>query len=103
MAFVPVGGRSRPRDRILQRTETGSAFVATRPSATRPAHQGMGFCLVNNAAVSVGALRSQGERVLIVDWEVHHGNATQALFSEDPDVWYVSTHQWPCCPGTGHA
>ncbi len=61
----------------------------------------MGFCLLNNVAVAAASLVASGQRVLIVDWDVHHGNGTEALFWDEPDVLYVSTHQWPCYPGTG--
>jgi acetoin utilization deacetylase AcuC-like enzyme len=63
----------------------------------------MGFCLLNNVAVAAAALTAQGERVAIVDWDVHHGNGTQAIFWNDPRVLYVSTHQWPLYPGSGGA
>ena len=61
----------------------------------------MGFCLVNNVAVAAASRTALGERVLIVDWDVHHGNGTQDIFWDDPDVLYVSTHQHPLYPGTG--
>jgi acetoin utilization deacetylase AcuC-like enzyme len=61
----------------------------------------MGFCLLNNVAVAAAALTEQGERVLIVDWDVHHGNGTQAIFWDKPEVMYVSTHQSPLFPGSG--
>jgi acetoin utilization deacetylase AcuC-like enzyme len=61
----------------------------------------MGFCLLNNVAVGAAALVERGERVLVVDWDVHHGNGTQAIFWNEPRVLYVSTHQWPLYPGTG--
>ncbi|MHB8219052.1 MAG: histone deacetylase family protein [Acidimicrobiales bacterium] len=80
------------------------AFVVARP----PGHhaergRAMGFCLVNNVAVAAAALADTGERVLVVDWDVHHGNGTQAIFWDDRRVLYVSTHQWPLYPGTGAA
>jgi len=59
--------------------------------------------LLNNIAVSAAALASRGQRVLIIDWDVHHGNGTQSMFWDDPKVLYVSTHQWPLFPGTGKA
>jgi acetoin utilization deacetylase AcuC-like enzyme len=59
--------------------------------------------LLNNIAVSAAALAAKGQRVLIVDWDVHHGNGTQSIFWDDPRVLYVSAHQWPLFPGTGRA
>ncbi len=62
----------------------------------------MGFCLLNNVAIAAAWLRRRGlGRVAIVDWDLHHGNGTQHLFEDDPDVLYVSTHQYPYYPGTG--
>ncbi len=89
---------------LLRERGRGVAFVATRP----PGHhalgdRAMGFCLVNNVAVAAAALAASGERVLVVDWDVHHGNGTQAAFWDDPSVLYVSTHQYPFYPGTGAA
>jgi acetoin utilization deacetylase AcuC-like enzyme len=86
----------------VERGEAGTAFVAVRPPGH---HAGIarsgGFCLVNNVAVGAAALRDRGERVLVVDWDVHHGNGTQEIFWDDPDVLYASTHEWPAYPGTG--
>jgi acetoin utilization deacetylase AcuC-like enzyme len=66
--------------------------------ATRP----MGFCLVNNVAVTARAAQAAGAaRVAIVDWDVHHGNGTQAIFWRDPTVLVVSLQQWPLWPGSG--
>jgi acetoin utilization deacetylase AcuC-like enzyme len=62
----------------------------------------MGFCLFNNAAVAAAYARARGAtRVAVVDIDVHHGNGTQQIFEDDPSVLYVSTHQYPCYPGTG--
>jgi acetoin utilization deacetylase AcuC-like enzyme len=81
-----------------------NAFVATRP----PGHhatpdQAMGFCLVNHVACVARWLQETGraERVLILDWDVHHGNGTQDVFWEDDTVFYLSLHQSPHYPGTG--
>jgi acetoin utilization deacetylase AcuC-like enzyme len=62
----------------------------------------MGFCLLNNVAAAAAAARAQGAaRVAILDWDVHHGNGTQDIFWDDPDVLYLSVHQFPFYPGTG--
>ncbi len=88
----------------LTRRGDGVGFVAVRPPGHHAlADRAMGFCLLNNVAVSAAALADRGERVLIVDWDVHHGNGTQSMFWNDPRVLYVSTHQWPLFPGTGVA
>jgi acetoin utilization deacetylase AcuC-like enzyme len=63
----------------------------------------MGFCLLNNVAVAAAVLREEGARVAVFDWDVHHGNGTEAIFDEDDQVLYVSTHEWPQYPGTGPA
>jgi acetoin utilization deacetylase AcuC-like enzyme len=86
----------------LTEAQRGTAFVAVRP----PGHHAcpaaaMGFCLVNNVAVTAASLADSGNRVLIVDWDVHHGNGTQDIFWDDARVMYVSTHQWPLYPGSG--
>jgi acetoin utilization deacetylase AcuC-like enzyme len=86
------------------RLDSGLAIV--RP----PGHHAerdlaMGFCLFNNVAVAAAALRAACgiERVLIVDWDVHHGNGTQHIFESDPSVFFYSSHQMPLYPGTGRA
>lgn len=65
----------------------------------------MGFCLFNNVAVAARALQAdaRADRLLILDWDVHHGNGTQHSFEDDPSVLYFSTHQYPYYPGTGSA
>ncbi len=82
------------------------AFAAVRPPGHHAlADAAMGFCLINNVVVAArAALEEWGAaRVLIVDWDVHHGNGTQALVESDPRIRYVSLHQWPLYPGTGRA
>lgn len=63
--------------------------------------QSMGFCYLNNAAIAAKALLPEAGRVAIIDYDVHHGNGTSDIFYGDPDVLYVSTHQWGIYPGTG--
>lgn len=82
------------------------SFSAVRP----PGHHalgasGMGFCLFGNVAIAAHYARrnKQLDRVLVVDWDVHHGNGTQALVETDPNIRFVSMHQWPWYPGTGAA
>jgi acetoin utilization deacetylase AcuC-like enzyme len=88
----------------LLRGEAPTGFSATRPPGHHAeAKRAMGFCLFANAAVAARhALDSLGaERVLILDWDVHHGNGTHAIFHSSPEVLFVSIHQWPFYPGTG--
>jgi acetoin utilization deacetylase AcuC-like enzyme len=83
-----------------------TAIAATRPPGHHAEAQGpMGFCLFNNAAITARALQAEAGvgKILIFDWDVHHGNGTQHIFEEDPSVLYVSTHQYPFYPGTGDA
>jgi acetoin utilization deacetylase AcuC-like enzyme len=78
------------------------AFLALRPPGhhARP-ERAMGFCLLNNVAITAAALADRGDRVLIVDYDAHHGNGTQEIFYDDARVAYVSLHEWPLYPGTG--
>ena len=103
IARLAAGGVQRTVDAVL-RSETDNALALVRP----PGHHatpsmGMGFCLLNNVAIAARyAQRVHAvERVLIVDYDVHHGNGTQDVFYADPTVLYISTHQFPLYPGTG--
>ena len=101
---VAAAGMGLAAVEALERGEAGAAFVAVRPPGHHAtASQAMGFCLLNNVAVAAASLVAGGQRVLILDWDVHHGNGTQDIFWDDPRVLYVSTHQWPAYPGTGRA
>ncbi len=100
-----AGGAMAAVDAVLAGT-VRNAFCVLRPPghhATRS--RGMGFCVFNNAAIAARhAQRHKAvKRVLIADWDVHHGNGTQDIFYSDPSVFYFSTHQWPLYPGTGRA
>jgi len=82
------------------------SFSAVRPPGHHAlAARGMGFCLFGNIALGAHYARARHgiTRVLIVDWDVHHGNGTQALIEREPDIRFVSMHQWPWYPGTGPA
>ena len=83
----------------------GHAFAAIRPPGHHALrHRAMGFCVVNHVAVLAReALRRGRHRVLIVDWDVHHGNGTQSMVAPDAAIRFVSMHQWPWYPGTGAA
>ena len=101
-AAVAAAGGGLDAVERLRAGEGSAAFVAVRP----PGHhatpdQAMGFCLLNNVAITAAALADAGERVLIVDFDAHHGNGTQDAFFGDGRVLYVSLHQSPLYPGTG--
>ncbi len=103
IALLAVGGVMAAVDAIMNK-KSGNAFCAVRP----PGHhaekdRAMGFCIFNNVAVGARYVEKKFglSRVLIVDWDVHHGNGTQNIFLDDPSVYYFSIHQFPYYPGTG--
>lgn len=103
VALLAAGGVLTAVDAVSAE-RVANAFCAVRP----PGHHatcngGMGFCVFNNAAIAARYAQKKHniKRVLIVDWDVHHGNGTQDIFYEDGSVFYFSTHQWPHYPGTG--
>ena len=82
------------------------SFCAVRPPGHHALYaSGMGFCLVGNVALGAHYARAKhgADRILVVDWDVHHGNGTQALVEQTADIHFVSMHQWPWYPGTGAA
>jgi acetoin utilization deacetylase AcuC-like enzyme len=103
VALLAAGGVLSAVDAVMEGS-IRNAFCAIRP----PGHhalkdKAMGFCLFNNVAIATRYVQKKHAlaRVLIVDWDVHHGNGTQATFYEDPSVLYFSIHQYPYYPGTG--
>ena len=105
VALLAAGGAIRAVDAVL----TGEAmrvFALVRPPGHHAtAETGMGFCLFNNVAIAAQYARGRYglERVAIIDWDVHHGNGTNDIFYDDPQVLFVSTHQYPLYPGSGLA
>ena len=101
-ALLSAGGAVTAGEAVMS-GEVRNAFALIRPPGH---HAGRdfagGFCYINNVAVMTGAVRNSGvKKVMIIDWDAHHGNGTQDIFYDDPDVLYISIHQEHCFPGTG--
>jgi acetoin utilization deacetylase AcuC-like enzyme len=104
VALLAAGGVMKAAEMIMQgKVKSGFAFVRP-PGHHAEASRAMGFCLFNNVAVGAEFLLKKHslQRILIVDWDLHHGNGTQNSFYDRNDVLYFSTHQYPHYPGTGH-
>lgn len=103
VAVMAAGGMLTAIDNVMEK-KINNAFCAVRP----PGHhaledRAMGFCIFNNVAIGAKYIQKKHQlsKILIVDWDVHHGNGTQATFYDDPTVLYFSVHQYPFYPGTG--
>jgi acetoin utilization deacetylase AcuC-like enzyme len=105
IALLAAGGAIRAIDAVVD-GEVQNAFAAVRP----PGHHAFpnkskGFCLFNNVAIGARYLQKEHnlERILIIDWDIHHGDGTNYFFYQDPSVFYFSIHEYPFYPGTGRA
>ena len=102
-ALYAAGGVTRATEAVMN-GEVDSVFALVRPPGHHATSQrAMGFCLFNNVAIAAkcALVNHKLERILIVDFDVHHGNGTQAAFYDDSHVLYISTHEYPFYPGTG--
>ncbi len=102
-ALLAVGGAQILADKVIA-GEVDNAFALCRPPGHHAEHDpALCFCLFNNVAIAARYLQKEHglDKILILDWDVHHGNGSQHSFEDDPSVLYVSTHQYPFYPGTG--
>ncbi len=102
-AYLAAGGAMAAVDAIMD-NQVDQVFCAVRPPGHHAeANRAMGFCLFNNVAIAARYIQERHglKRVLIVDWDVHHGNGTQHAFEDDPSILFFSAHQYPHYPGTG--
>lgn len=105
VARLAAGGAVTAVDQVFSGGARNAFVFARPPGHHASSNRAMGFCLFNNAAIAAryAQARHGAERVLIVDWDVHHGNGTQDIFYKDPSVFFFSAHQYPYYPGTGSA
>jgi acetoin utilization deacetylase AcuC-like enzyme len=103
VALYAAGGTIIATEAVME-GKVNSAFALVRPPGHHATpHRAMGFCLFNNIAIAAAhaLAKYKLERVLIIDFDVHHGNGTQEIFYDRPEVMYISTHEYPFYPGTG--
>jgi acetoin utilization deacetylase AcuC-like enzyme len=105
IALLAAGGVIKAVDEVMNESKAlKHIFALVRPPGHHAnSNRGRGFCIFNNIAIAAGYLKREygTKRILIADWDVHHGNGTQEVFFEDSSVLYFSTHQYPHYPGTG--
>ena len=103
IALLAAGAPLKLADAVINGTIDNGFALLRPPGHHAEADSALGFCLFNNVAILARYLQQQHDidRILILDWDVHHGNGTQHTFEEDPSVLYISTHQYPYYPGTG--
>lgn len=101
-ALLAAGSGIALADLLLEKKAKNGIALVRPPGHHAEKEKGMGFCIFNNIAVTAKYLQSKGiGKILIVDWDVHHGNGTQNCFYNDDSVFFISTHQYPFYPGTG--
>jgi acetoin utilization deacetylase AcuC-like enzyme len=103
IALLAAGAAIEGVERVMGDSHAAALALVRPPGHHAERGRAMGFCLYNNVAIAAAHARTLGVRVAIVDYDVHHGNGTQHIFEADPNVLYVSTHQFPFYPGTGAA
>ena len=105
VALLAAGAVCDAAQRVVRGEDSNALCLVRPPGHHALPRRAMGFCIFNNVAVAaLAAVEELGlDRVLIVDWDVHHGNGTQYTFWEDPRVGFLSIHRWPFFPGTGRA
>ncbi|OHB64069.1 MAG: histone deacetylase [Planctomycetes bacterium RBG_13_50_24] len=102
-AVMAAGGVLTAIDAVMERKVTNAFCVVRPPGHHALENRAMGFCIFNNVAIGTRYIQAKHNlpKILIVDWDVHHGNGTQAAFYDDPNVLYFSVHQYPFYPGSG--
>lgn len=101
-ALLAAGGAITGADAVLNQEVTNSFVLARPPGHHAGRSHGAGFCYLNNVAIMVRHLQRRGlRRIMILDWDAHHGNGTEEIFYDDPSVLFCSVHQYPFYPGSG--